>query len=40
MVADFGAPEGVDWVFWADGVKLGEEAVDEDAARADEFELV
>jgi hypothetical protein len=37
-VADFSV--GVDWAFWADGVELGEEAVDEDAAGADEFELV
>jgi hypothetical protein len=40
VVADFGVPEGVDWVFWADGVELGEEAVGEDAAGAGEFVLV
>jgi hypothetical protein len=40
VVADFGVPEGVDWAFWADGVELGEDAVDDDAAGADEFELV
>jgi len=40
VVADFGAPEGADWAFWADGVELGDEVVDEDAAGAGEFELV
>ena len=40
VVDDFDVPEGIDWVFWADGVELGEEVVDEDAAGADEFELV
>jgi len=40
VVADFGVPEDVDWAFWADGVELGEEAVGEAAAGADEFELV
>ena len=41
VVADFGVPEGVDCAFWAaEGVELGVDAVDEDAAGADEFELV
>jgi hypothetical protein len=40
VVADFGAPEGVDWMFWADGVELGDEVVDWGAAGAAEFELV
>jgi hypothetical protein len=38
VVAEF--PVGGDWVFWADGAELGEELVGEDAAGADEFELV
>jgi hypothetical protein len=38
VVAEF--PVAGDWVFWADGAELGEELVDEDAAGADEFELV
>jgi hypothetical protein len=38
VVADFST--GVDWAFWADGVELGEAAVEEDAAGADELELV
>jgi len=40
VVGDFAAPEGVDWTFWAEGVELGEEEVDEDVDGADEFELV
>ena len=40
VVADFGAPDGADCVFWADGIELGEAVVDEDAAGADEFVFV
>jgi hypothetical protein len=40
VVADFGVPEGVDWAFWADGVELGEDAVDDAAAGAVVFVLV
>jgi hypothetical protein len=40
VVADFGVPEDGDWAFWADGAELGADVVDEDAAGADEFELV
>jgi hypothetical protein len=38
VVGDFDVPEGIDWAFWADGVELGEEEVDEDADGADGFE--
>jgi hypothetical protein len=40
VVGDFGVPEVVDCVFWAEGAELGVEGVDEEAAGADEFGLV
>jgi hypothetical protein len=40
VVVDFAVPEGVGWAFCADGVELGVDVVDEDAAGADELGLV
>ena len=39
VVCDLELAEGDDCVFWADGVELCEDGVEEDADGADEFEL-
>ena len=39
VVCDLEVAEGDDCVFWADGVELCEDGVEEDADGADEFEL-